>query len=212
MKQYAKRILFFTLALTFLLAACAPAAETPNAVDIENQVATAVALTVASQNLETQQAIPPATNTPLPTATEVVAASPTPIVPTATPFVIVPPTSAPVGGGGGGVTVSKPDYACDSIHRKPYDNYVFRPGDTFDIKWTIVNTGTKTMRAGLDLKFVAGTLLANLDRVELPELKPGAQYAVDFDGKAPDKEGTYVMTFMVEDALCYPYTVIKVER
>lgn len=211
MKQYAKRILFFTLALTFLLAACAPAAATPNAVDIENQVQTAVALTVASQNLETQQAIPPATNTALPTATEVVDASPTPIVPTATPFVIVPPTTVP-GGGGGGVTVSKPDYACDTIRRRPYDNYVFRPGDTFDIKWTIVNTGTKTMRAGLDLKFSAGTLLANVDRVELPELKPGDQYAVDFDGQAPDREGTYVMTFIVEGGLCYPYTVIKVER
>lgn len=211
MKQHAKQILFFTLALTFLLAACAPAAATPNAVDLENQVATAVALTVASQNLETQQAIPPATNTPLPTATEVVAASPTPLLPTATPFVIVPPTTV-AGGGGGGVTVSKPDYACDTIRRRPFDNTVFKPGDSFDIKWIIVNTGTKTMRAGLDLKFSAGTLLANTDRVELPELKPGAQYAVDFDAVAPEREGTYTMTFIVEGGLCYPATLIKVER
>jgi len=209
MKLYAKRILFFTLAMTFLLAACNPAVTTPDAAEIQHQVETAVALTVASQNLETQQAAPAVTETPLPTQTEVVAASPTPILPTATPFVIVPPTTVP---GGGGVTVVKPDYACDSIRRRPFDNTVFKPGDTFDIKWIIVNTGTKTMRAGLDLKYSAGTLLANVDRVELPELKPGAQYAVDFDAVAPDKEGTYTMTFIVEGGLCYPATLIKVER
>ena len=211
MKQYGKRILFFTLAMTFLLAACTPAVTTPDAAEIQSQVETAVALTVASQNLETEQAAPAVTETPLPTQTEVVPASPTAILPTATPFVIVPPTTVP-GGGGSGVTNVKPDYACDSIRRRPFDNTVFRPNDTFDIKWTIVNTGTKTMISGLDLKFSAGTLMANVDRVELPQLKPGEQYAVDFDGVAPAKEGTYVMTFIVEGGLCYPYTVIKVEK
>jgi hypothetical protein len=211
MKQYAKRILFFTLAMTFLLAACAPAAATPNLVELQNQVATSVALTVASQNLETQQAAPVATETLIATQTVAVVDSPTPLLPTATPFVIVPPTTAP-GGGGGGVTVVRPDFDCDSISRRPRDNEVFKPGDTFDIKWTIVNTGTKTMIAGLDLKFSIGTLMANVDRVELPQLRPGEQYTVDFDGVAPDREGTYIMTFVVEGGLCYPYTAIVVER
>ena len=93
-----------------------------------------------------------------------------------------------------------------------FDNTSFRPGDTFDIKWTIVNTGTKTMVAGLDLKFNSGTQMTNRTRVELPELKPGAQFAVDFDAVAPNKEGTYVMTFLVEGGLCYPYVAIIVEK
>ena len=211
MKQYTKRILFFTLAMVFLLAACAPAAATPNAVDLQNQIATSVALTVASQNLETQQAAPVATETLIPTATAAIVDSPTPVLPTATPFVIVPPTTVS-GGGGGGVTVVRPEFDCDSINRRPRDNTVFRPGDRFDIKWTIVNTGTRTMAAGLDLKFSIGTLMANVDRVELPQLLPGQQYSVDFDGVAPDREGNYIMTFVVEGGLCYPYTAIVVER
>jgi hypothetical protein len=54
--------------------------------------------------------------------------------------------------------------------------------------------------------------LATTSRAELPELKPGAQYTVDFDGVAPKKEGFHVMTFIVEGGLCYPYVVIKVEK
>jgi hypothetical protein len=180
-------------------------------VDIQNQIATSVALTVASQNLETQQAAPVATETLIATATAAVVDSPTPLLPTATPFVIVPPTTAP-GGGGSGVTVVRPEFDCDSINRRPRDNTVFKPNDTFDIKWTIVNTGTKTMVAGLDLKFSIGTLLTSIDRVELPQLKPGEQYTVDFDAVAPAREGTYIMTFVVEGGLCYPYTAIVVER
>lgn len=212
MKQYAKRILFFTLGMTLVLAACAPAAATPNPVDIQNQVATSVALTVASQNLETQQAAPVATETLIPTATAAVVDSPTPLLPTATPFVIVPPTTVSGGGSGGGVTVVRPEFDCDSINRRPRDNTIYKPGDTFDIKWTIVNTGTKTLVAGLDLKFSIGTMLTSVDRVELPQLKPGEQYTVDFDAVAPDREGTYIMTFVVEGGLCYPYTAIVVER
>jgi hypothetical protein len=69
------------------------------------------------------------------------------------------------------------------------------------------------MRAGLDLKFNSGDPLTDVSaRVELPELKPGDQYAVDFDGVAPKQEGHHVMTFIVEGGLCYPYVVILVEK
>lgn len=210
MKQSTKRIFFTALTVIFLLAACAPApAATPNPVEIANQVATSVALTVASQNLETQQAAPEVTETPIPTETPVVIDTPT-LVPTATPFVIVPPTTVP-SGGGGGVAV-QPDYACNAISRRPYDYQIFKPGDEFDVRWTIVNTGKKTMVKGLDLKFSAGTQFINVDRVELPELKPGASYEVVFDAVAPNKEGKYIMTYIVEGGLCYPYAAIAVEK
>lgn len=208
------KILFSAVALMFVLTACMPAQPTQNPVDVQNEVATAVALTVAAQNAQTQaaqSAVPQATNTTLPTQTPDVPPTPTPIVPTNTSTPIVLPTSASSGGGGGGTT-TRPEYACNPFPRTPRDNTIFRPNDEFDIKWTIVNTGTKNMRAGLDVKFNSGDKLTQTTFVELPELKPGEQYVVDFDATAPAKEGTYIMTFIVEGGLCYPYTAIIVEK
>jgi Ig-like domain-containing protein len=207
-----KKILFSAVATIFLFAACQPAQPTQNASDIENQVATSVALTVAAQNALTQAAptlAPQATNTTLPTQTEVAALpSPTPVLPTVTP--IIPPTVVSGGGGSGGST-TKPDYACNPFPREPRDNTVFHPNDHFDIKWTIVNTGTKTMAKGLDLKYDDGPQLTSTTLLELPELEPGAKYVVNMDGVAPGKAGTYIMTFSVEGSLCFPYTAIIVK-
>ncbi len=211
MSSSTKKFLFAAIAMIFLLSACAPTQPTPSPVDIANQVATSVALTVAAQNAQTQAAqsiVPEATNTTLPTQTEPVPASPTPLVPTPT-LVVLPTVSS--GGGGGGTTV-KPQYACNPFPRLPRDNTVFHPNDEFDIKWTIVNTGTKTMVAGLDLKYDDGPQLTTTTLVELPELEPGDSTVVDFDAIAPSKEGTYIMTWSVEGSLCFPYTAIKVEK
>lgn len=209
MKQSTHRIFFSALAVIFVLSGCLPAqVETPDPAEIANQVATSVALTVDSQNLETQQAAPVETNTPLPTATLVVVDTPT-FVPTATAFVIVPATSAPSGGGG---TTVQADYDCDVHSRRPFDYQIFKPGDEFDVRWTIVNTGRRTMVAGLDLHYSAGEQFVAVDRVELPELEPGEDVTVDFDAVAPERPGNYIMTYIVEGGLCYPYAAITVER
>jgi Ig-like domain from next to BRCA1 gene len=208
-----KKIPLIAMALIFLLSACQPAQPTQSPDDIANQVATSVALTVAAQNALTQAApspVPQATNTTLPTQTEVGALpSPTPILPTATAIVIVPPTSVSSGGGG---STTRPQYACNPFPRTPRDNTIFRPNDSFDIKWTIVNTGTKPMQAGLDLKYDDGPQMTTTTLVELPELEPGESTTVTFDAVAPSKEGTYIMTFSVEGSLCFPYTAIIVEK
>lgn len=211
MKQSTQRIFFTALAVIFLLAACVPGqVATPDPAEIANQVATSVALTVASQNLETQQAAPVATTTLVPTHTPAVLDTPTAILPTATPLVIVPPTNVPSGGGGGGVVQA--DYSCNAINRRPFDYQVFKPGDDFDVRWTIVNTGRRTMAAGLDLKYSAGEQFISVTRVELPELSPGEEYTIDFDAVAPERQGNYIMTYIVEGGLCYPYAAITVER
>lgn len=213
MSPLMKRFLFSALAMIFLFTACAPAQPTQSPEAIANQVATSVALTVAAQNAQTQaaqSAVPPATNTTLPTQTEAVVASPTPILPTATNTAVVLPTSS--GGGGGGGSTVKAEYACEAINRRPYDNQIFRPNDEFDIQWTIVNTGTKTMQAGIDVRYSRGPELTNRKIVELPELEPGEEYVVDFDAVAPAKPGSYIMVFHVEGGLCFPYTAIVVER
>lgn len=211
MKQSTKRILFIALIASIVLVACAPAqVGTPEPAQVANLVGTSVALTVASQNLDTAEAAPLATDTPVPTATLVLVDTPTPILPTATPFVIVPPTTVP--GGGGGVAATSTGYSCDIIHQRPFDYSIYKPGDKFDIKWTILNTGTKTMRDGLDLKYNQGPKLTSVTRIELPELAPDDQYDLQLDGVAPDKAGNYIMTFIVEGGLCYPYVAITVEK
>jgi len=68
------------------------------------------------------------------------------------------------------------------------------------------------LRAGLDLKYSNGDKLMPDKVVELPELKPNAEYTVTFDAVAPNKNGSYIMAYMVEGGLCYPYTAIVVEK
>lgn len=218
MNQPIKRILFSVMVVIFLLTACTPTAApvaTQDPALVQQLIEQSVELTVAAQNVQTQAAqalIPAATNTPLPTQTE--AAPLAPALPTATPFVIVPPTSTVVVSTGGGGTTIKPEYACDIIRQRPYDNTIFKPNDPIDIKWTIVNTGTRTWKAGLDLKYFSGPQMtpASAGPIQLPEMKPGDQFAVNLDAQAPDTAGFHVMTWTIEGQICYPYIAIYVEK
>lgn len=219
MNQTTKRILFTLLIMTVVLTACAPAAApapTQDPAVVQQQIEQAVQATIEAQNARAteQQALIVPSNTPLPTQTETVAVAPTIALPTATPLVIVPPTVAPVTGGGGGgapVVVAK-DYDCTVGARLPLDGAVYKPGNEFDIKWTIKNTGTKVIRAGTDLKYYSGGNFVKVDLVELPELKPGATTTIILDAKAPSKGGQYIMTWVVEGQLCFPHTVILVQK
>jgi len=217
MKPTMNKILFSVTAMVVLLAACAPtSAPTQDPAEIQKQIQESVVLTVAAQNAATaaaQPAIVEPSNTPLPTQTEeVVLPTPTLVLPTATPFEIVPPTTAPSGGGGGGGTIAKADYACDAISRKPRDNSYFKPNAKFDIKWTLINTGTKAWPAGYDLKYFSGPNMATTSLIELPAMAPGAKFDVDLDGVAPSEQGFAVMTWTVEGQICYPYVAIIVEK
>jgi hypothetical protein len=216
MNKTMRQVLLSTILILLLLSACAPApAPTTDPNLINDQISTSVVLTVAAMNTATAQAQPLPTETPLPTATAL--DTPTAVAPLDTPTAIVLPTStvASSGGsssGGGGSSSSNSGYSCTSLNRKPADNTKFKPGAKFDIKWTIKNNGSKTMRAGLDLKFSNGDKLMPDKVVELPEMKVGDEYTVNFDAVAPDKAGTYIMAYMVEGGLCYPYTAIVVEK
>lgn len=217
-----KRIPFLLLAVVILLAACAPApiaAPTQDPALVQQLIEQSVALTLAAQNAQAteQQALIVPSNTPLPTQTEAAPASPTPVLPTATPFVIIPPTNTVVvisggGGGGGGNPPVQQDYACSVIARSPADYTVFKPGEDFDIKWTIVNTGKKNIRDGSDVKYSNGDNFAIQRFVELPLLKPGEKHQVIVDAEAPDKLGKYIMVWVVEGQLCFPYVAIEVKK
>lgn len=217
MTSNTKRILLTAFSITFLLSACLPQGQaTPDPADVANQVATSVALTISAAQAQTEAAQPLATNTTLPTQTESVPPTPTPLIPSATAFVIVPPTATVVvSGGGGGVPVIVPDYDCTPINNRPRDLTVFKKGDEFDIKWTIVNTGKKSIPAKHDIKYFSGTVLmkdpTDTFREFGVDLKPGESVTIIIDAVAPAEKGKHVMTWVVEGEMCYPYIAIVVE-
>ena len=215
MNQSVKHVFFLAMAGILLLAACAPApAPTQDPAEVQRQIQESVALTVAAQNADAEQnqaGVAEPTNTPLPTQTEAVPPSPTPVEPTTTPFTVVPPTITPVSSGsGGGGAVTPLEYDCNVGNRQPLDNTHFKPNKEFDIRWTIINTGTKSWPAGMDVKYYSGPQMSTTTFVELPAMAPGDTFEVILDAKAPQKRGFQVMTWIVEGKLCYPYVAIIV--
>jgi len=197
-------LLLAVFGAAIVLGACAPG-MTPE--QIQALVQESVAQTVQAQNsmgtsvAQTVEAMAPAfTATPLPTLALLNLPTLTPSVPTVTPFVI---SSGGGGGGGGG----KAKYACD-VWTRPFDNTEYKPGDPFDIKWTITNTGTATWEAGTDFEYYSGPQLTTKPGVELPEMEAGDSYTFTADANAPLEKGFYVMTWRVQGGFCWPYVAI----
>ena len=202
------KLISLLMAVVFALSACIPqqaVAPTIDANEIAGQVMTAVAATVSVGQTQTAEAQPTATFTFTPAPpTE------TPLLPTTTPFVIPTATRSSTGGGGGGTTTYT--YDCDpDIGKRPRDNATFKPGDSFDVKWTIVNTGTATWEAGYDLVYMSGPLMTNGTFFELPRMKPGDKWSIRMDAVAPMEKGTYVMLWKLQGNFCHPYISIVVQ-
>ena len=203
-------------ALVFITTACLPG---QNPADVQGQVETAVAetmaaqqqidqsvaLTVAAQNPQALQFTASPTFTETPTSEIVAFPTLTPIIPTITPH-------KPASSGGGG-SVSKPEYSCDIIHQRPFDNTEFLHDADFDIKWTILNNGTKTWPAGVDVKYYSGPKMTTATIIQIPvEMKPKDQFDIVLDAKAPSVAGFYVMTWIVQGQYCWPYIAINVRN
>ncbi len=210
-----KKSVVIVAAIILLLTACVPAQSgtgTPGS-DVQGQIETSVALTVEAQGqIGTSVALTVAAQDPTETATATF--TPTALIPTITPLVsTVTPLPPPSGGGTSGGVPPKADYACDVIHQRPFDNTEFNPGEEFDIKWTILNTGTKSWYQGFDLKYLSGPNMTTtgVTRLQLPAMAPGDQYDIVFDAKAPMKKGSHVMTWLVDGPTCYPYVAIIVK-
>jgi len=209
-----RKSLITLAAIMLVLTACVPG-QTP--VDVQAQVDTAVAQTMSAQDqVATSVALTVAAQNPTSTSTAVFTATSssastvptlTPVIPTVTP--LNTPSSGSGSGSGSGSNVA--DYSCDIIRRRPLDNTEFNREADFDIKWTIINTGTKAWPAGFDLKYFSGPHLVTPTRIELPAMKPKAQFDIVFDAKAPTQKGFHVMTWVVEGKLCFPYTAIIVK-
>ncbi len=151
-----RKTIFVAVTIAALLTACAPGLSTDQVQSLvqtsvamtmqaQNQIGTAVALTVAAQ------AQSQATATATPTEIPLAPASLTPVLPTPTTFAVAPPSGGGGGGGGGGSSVKPEQLSCDEpVSQVPQDNSratILKVGDTLDVKWTLLNRGTKTWPA-----------------------------------------------------------------
>jgi hypothetical protein len=208
--QHIPRLVFIAGIFALAVAACGPAPAGLSPEQVQVLVATSVAQTVEAQNYMgtgvamTVAAMQPATAPTL---------APTDVplfLPTFTPLATVTPFMVKSGGGGSG-NGGKPDWACD-VNTRPFDNTAYKPGDPFDIKWIITNTGAKTWAAGKDLEYSSGAVLTTASGVQLPQLKPGDTFTFKADANAPLEKGYYVMTWKVEGGFCWPYVAIRSGR
>jgi hypothetical protein len=213
------RVVYILMALTLILAACAPGQPTQSPEQIQSQIETSVAMTIAAADAATAQAVAAFTETP--TSTPVATSTPfvlptSPLLASPTPFVIVPSGGGGGGGGGGGNTTTS--YSCTVVSEKPYDGAEFKPGDSFDKYWTIKNTGTVTWDASWDFEYIGGTDMSpTADMTIGQNVKPGETITLMIEVIAPDvtkKEGSkiFVMTWSLNHGthFCTPYVAIRV--
>ena len=200
-----KMLIFMTLAV--LLAACLPSQQP--AVNVQDQVNTAVAGTMQAKeqiNLAVEQTVAAQNVSESTESTEAPAEVDVVLQATATntPFTAPSFTST--------ATPIPLKYTCAIVNLKPRNGTTYRGGEEFQVKFKVVNTGTRPWPIGIDVKYVSGSNLTGTKRVEIPKaLDPGQVYLVDLDGKAPTKSGYYMMTWLVDGPMCYGSIGINVK-
>jgi hypothetical protein len=222
--------LFAMLSFALLLNACAPGVATADPQQAADAIATAVELTVIARSTEMALQVPPTEVPPTATFTETSTPilPPTPI-PTNTPFVL-PTTSgggtsggSGGGGGGGGGSSQTDKLACAVVAQKPYDGqFIYKPGDSFDVKWTIKNTGTQTWEAGWAFQYLSdsnGRLSPTPNHTLGSDVKRGETITLLIEVTAPNTSGRDKETFVEQWTIigdgvkfCRPYIAIFVQR
>jgi hypothetical protein len=225
-----KKTLFIMTVLAVFLTACSPG-QTPE--EAQAQINTAVAAALATQ----QQLIDQAVASTLTAVAQNVSSTPvgpantplsfptlTPVIPTITPFVINTLSGGGGGGSGSGSGSSgagAPQYDCALVSQKPRDGAaIYKPGDEFDVEWTLKNTGKKTIAAGYSFQYISGTNMSPTGMlVTETAIAPGESFTFRIEVIAPDVQGvdkqqfTMQWAFIVEgDKICKPYISIFVQK
>jgi hypothetical protein len=207
-----KKLIVWILLASFL-AGCAP---TQAAVDIQGAVNTAVAQTMEAQR-HVAEMVAETVAAQLPAASPTMDFTPTSaatfsaiIIPTDTPIPALPPVEEPTDTPS--PAAEQPLYACDVFTQAPDYQETFKAGTKFDIKWMIVNTGTRAWPAGTDVKYSDGWQMTGVKSVEIPVvMNPQDRYTITLDAVAPSKTGHQYMTWAVGGQLCFPSIIINVK-
>lgn len=207
-----KRIMIFIVAAALLVSCggrspASPATPTP---DI-NAILTESVATAAAAFFQTMTAaVPPATNTPLPTVTP---------LSTNTPLALASPLASPTQGFFATVIVvpsvtgtvytptpnpSSLAYGCNNLALirdvTIPSGTVMEPGERFTKTWQVANTGTCDWLYGYRFVPVSGTTLAEDPfRVHNAPVPPKEWRQISVSMIAPKKEGTYTQYWQLSD-------------
>lgn len=203
MNQAGKTILFFLLA-TVLLASCGgqpPASPTP---DINAMLTQSIGTLSASFFMTQTAAVPPATNTPLPTATSLPTNTPLALpspLPSATQgffatSVVVYPSVTPTGT----YYTATPNPAsqasgCNNLGLindiAVTNGTALQPGQEFTKEWQVANTGSCEWTLAYRLVFVSGEQMEGESVRPNNPIPAGKWTKFSVRLTAPNREGTY---------------------
>jgi len=180
-KNVRYKILALLGIFAFLLGACGSATQTPDPV-----IATAVALTVAAQNI--QQSTP--TSTAIPTAT----IPPNITFPTPTSgFAVVPTKTASKSGTD--ASCGKANYVSETIP----DGTIMKPGNVFTKTWQLKNSSSCTWDTTYKIIFWDGNTLGGASYYSLPQaVAPEGVIDISLVLTAPSEEGTFTSEWMLQ--------------
>lgn len=196
---------FLFLAVSLLLASCAPGAR---ALDSQSALETMVVATVRALPTLTTVRIATATTTPTavrPTSTimvwDIETPSSTPgVIPSLTPFpsLTSPPATRRSVRITPGPRQGDYSYACRVLSYNPINYYSISPGQRFTVIWSIKNDGKIAWEVNdIDVVFRSGEKMAVAgERFDIPATVPsGASMAVSITITAPNKPGEYSNTW-----------------
>ena len=90
---------------------------------------------------------------------------------------------------------AKKEYACSLLSQSPKDWAKMKPRQDFDMRWTVLNTGSKTWtQNGTDYKYIRGAAMHTHGATfDMPKnVAKDGKIALYVDMNAPKSKGTYV--------------------
>lgn len=152
-------------------------------------ISTAIAQTVAAQN------IIPSTETPLPSATPAVTQGPLQFIPTLTPLVSGPSPTLPKSTASGKAECGKASLVSETIP----DGTIYAPGASFTKTWEIKNESNCTWDTSYKIVFWDGDVMGGGYVYNLPQsAPPGTTFPISIVLKAPATDGPYISEWMLQ--------------
>jgi hypothetical protein len=185
-----------SLLLTFVivLSACRSTAAAPEPTPDADMIRTAAVETVQAELTEQARLNPTATATDIPTPEP----TPTSEVPTLAPLGMETQTNNGSGDSPQPVTTQAPPPAAgladkaDWISNVPADGAALQPGQKFEVRWTIRNSGTTTWNTNYKVRFFSGNISTPKSEYNFRgETKPGATAEIVIEAVAPSEPGEY---------------------
>lgn len=106
--------------------------------------------------------------------------------------------------------------ACELVFANFFDNALFRPGQPFDARWTLKNTGNAAWLPGSAIiRFASGDRMhSGNDERDLPdEVIPGGMVDFIISMDAPNSSGAYISNWEINQeglSLCSFHIMIRV--